>query len=59
VKRKIGLALLVGSVGYAAWAFFYAPKEGTGSQARIDNFVKSTVVPSSVVAGIGAYLVWG
>lgn len=51
MKRNIGIALIVGAVGYTIWAYRGLPPA---------NFWKQRGFPLvAVPAALGAFLVWG
>jgi hypothetical protein len=59
MRRKVGIALMVGGAAYTAWRVYKAKKAGVPLDAWIkNNFATSGAVPVGVAVALGAYLVW-
>lgn len=69
MRRKVGIALMVGAAGYSAWRLYRGtvyirgnpPKMGVDAalKAEWEIFSTSGFLPAVAVAGLGATLVWG
>lgn len=59
MKRNLGLALMLGGVGYTVYRAYLAGKAGLNLATWLKtNYATSGAVPSAAAVGIGAYLYW-
>lgn len=54
--KKLGLALIVGGLGYTAYRFYNASKVGVAPDAEWKIFATSGAVPCGAAIALGSWL---